>query len=265
MNDSYYFLDRPEILQFIFYPRKDFTHKPSVPDATNHFIPVEEGISIGCRLYSCNPNSPNILFFHGNGEIVSDYDHIAPIYNQKGINLFVADYRGYGLSGGSPTFTSMISDAHKIFKGFCEILKESHYTGSLFVMGRSLGSASAIELAYHYQQQIKGLIIESGFANAIELFEHLGFPAKSLGFTEESRFSNLIKVRSISIPTLIIHAEYDSLIPLKQAKSLFDNIPTKEKHLVIIPGADHNNIMALGMEQYFKAIEEFILDCTKEA
>jgi len=251
------FLDRPEILQFIFHPRRDFKGSCAA-NATDHLIPVEEGVSIGCRFYTCGHASPNILFFHGNGEIVSDYDHIAPIYNQRGINLFVADYRGYGMSNGSPTFTAMISDAHKIFEGFCKILKKGNYTGGLFVMGRSLGSASVIELAHHYQHRINGLIIESGFASMLELFEHLGFPAESLNLSEEPRFSNLIKIRSVLIPTLIIHAEYDTLIPLKHAKSLFDNAPAEEKHLVIIAGADHNNIMSFGTEQYFRAVEEFI-------
>jgi hypothetical protein len=252
------FLDRPDILQFIFYPRKDLRSEPTVANATDYFISVEEEVTIGCRFYPISQDAPNILFFHGNGEIVADYDYIAPLYNQKGINLFVADYRGYGLSTGTPTFSTMISDAHILFRQCSHMLQERHYTGSLFLMGRSLGSASAVELAYHYQSQIKGLIIESGFANILGLFEHLGFPVKSLGITEEPQFSNLIKIRSISIPTLIIHAEYDQLIPFTEAQDLFNNLATEEKHLVVIPRADHNTILVLGTEQYFQALEEFI-------
>jgi alpha-beta hydrolase superfamily lysophospholipase len=253
------FLDRPEILQFIFYPRKDPVGKPSVSNATDYFIPVERGIAIGCRFYPCSPNSPNILFFHGNGEIVADHDYIAPMYNQRGINLFVADYRGYGMSDGVPTFSAMIADAHTLFKEFCKILKDNDYAGSIFLMGRSLGSASVVELAYHYQSHLKGLIIESGFANILGLFEHLGFPAKAFGFVEEPGFSNLIKVRSISIPTLIIHADHDQLIPLSEAQDLFNNLSTEDKRLVVIPQADHNTILVMGMGQYFQALEEFIL------
>jgi hypothetical protein len=101
MREEFKILDRPEILQFIFYPRRDFSPHPRVPNAVNHLIPVDEGISISCRFYFDDETSPNILFFHGNGEIASDYDDIAPLYTQLGINFFVADYRGYGLSGES--------------------------------------------------------------------------------------------------------------------------------------------------------------------
>jgi len=252
---DYSALDRPELLQFVFYPRKDFTAPP--PNATDHLIPVEKGVSISCRFYVHHRDSPSILFFHGNGEVVSDYDYIAPIYNQLGINLFVADYRGYGSSGGVPTFTSMVADAHHLFKGFRGILQEGGYGGRVFLMGRSLGSISAIELASHYGEKIKGLILESGFASTVRLMTRLGFPKELLGITDFG-FPNLAKIRTVTLPTLIIHAEFDSLIPLTEARDLFENVATKEKRLVIIPGADHNTIMMVGIGPYFKAIEEFV-------
>ena len=45
---------------------------------------------------------PTILFFHGNAELSNEYDEIASYYNKYEINFIVADYRGYGLSSGSP-------------------------------------------------------------------------------------------------------------------------------------------------------------------
>lgn len=55
-------------------------------------------------------NAPTLLFFHGNGEIVEDYDDIAQIYLKLGINFLPVDYRGYGRSTGSPTVTAMMRD-----------------------------------------------------------------------------------------------------------------------------------------------------------
>jgi surfactin synthase thioesterase subunit len=50
----------------------------------------------------------------------------------------------------------MISDAPVIFKAFANILNENHYCNDIFVLGRSLGSASAIEIAYRCQKQLTG-------------------------------------------------------------------------------------------------------------
>jgi len=252
-------LDRPDILQFIFYPRRDFSEKPGVANAAACSISVDEAVSISCRFYFGSEKYPNILFFHGNGEIASDYDGIGSIYNQIGLNLFVADYRGYGMSGGQPTLTSMIRDAHPIFEGFKQVLKEKGFSGNLFIMGRSLGSLSAIELVYHYQSQLSGLIVESGFANIFSLFENLGFPAKAVGFTGAETPTGLQLIRKISIPTLIMHGEHDQIVPLAEAKNLYNNVAAEDKRLLIIPGVDHNTIFLGGMEQYLQELKDFVL------
>jgi len=254
---GYSALDRPEILQFIFYLRRDFTKTPS--NASDHFIPVDKDVSISCRFYIHGQSSPSLLFFHGNGEVVSDYDYIAPMYNQMGINLFVADYRGYGASQGRPTFSNMVSDAPIIFEAFSDILKQGHYTKNILVMGRSLGSISAIEIAYRYQEQMKGLIIESGFASIIKLLSHLGFPTEHVGFKDVD-FPNLAKIRTVTVPTLIIHGEYDSLIPSSEGETLFHNAAAQDKRIIIIPQANHNDIMWVGMERYLEAIKKLIFD-----
>lgn len=258
LRDNLSILDRPDILQFIFFPRRELGAEPSIANAKDHRIPVEEGVSIVCRFYESKKDSPNILFFHGNGEIVSDYDGVAPLYNTIGVNLFVADYRGYGLSGGTPTVTSMMGDAHKILKAFKEIMKRDNYTGKVFLMGRSLGSASAIELVHHYQNQVDGLIIESGFADIFGLLKCLGFPVGSLNLHKKAEDFTLSKIRSISVPTLVIHAEHDHIIPLSEGKTIFDNISADEKRLLIIPNANHNTIMMMGRDAYFRSIKELV-------
>ena len=248
--------DQPHVLQIMFYPRRDPPGSSSASNAEVHFVEVEEGISISCRFHWVDTDSPNILYFHGNGEIASDYDLIAPHYNRRKINLFVADYRGYGMSGGHPTATGMIRDAHKILQGFKEILRGRGGKGSLFLMGRSLGSASAIELAFHYQGEVKGLIIESGFADAFGLLSRFGVSIE--GIRKERGFFNLKKIQSISIPTLTIHSQYDHIIPLDEGIQLHNGSAAKEKELLIIPNANHNDLMMVGMDQYFGAIEKFV-------
>jgi fermentation-respiration switch protein FrsA (DUF1100 family) len=251
---DYSALDRPEILAFVFYPRKDFTRTPS--NASDYFIPVDEGVSISCRFYVYDRSSPSILYFHGNGEVVSDHDYIAPMYNQLGINLFVADYRGYGASQGRPTLSNTVSDAPVIFKAFVDILHRENYIRDIFVMGRSLGSISAIEIAYCYQEEMRGLIIESGFAALINLLSHLGFPAAPLGI-KDPEFPNLARIRTITAPALIIHGEYDQIIPVTEGEALFHNSAARDKRLLVIPGANHNDIIWIGRESYFQAIKEF--------
>jgi len=248
-------LDRPEILRFVFYPRKE-SLPPRLPGARDYLIEVASGVKVGCRFYPADGSFPTVLFFHGNGEIAADYDYVAPLFNRLEINLFVAEYRGYGFSDGEPSIGAMMHDAHVIFHRFLAILGEEGYRESVFLMGRSLGSASAVELAFHHQERLKGLIIESGFGDMRNLFRHLGFLYSMPG--AERILDNAAKIAGVRLPTLIIHAEYDSLIPLEHALTLHERCGADDKRLVIIPGADHNNVMLVDMELYFREVGDFV-------
>lgn len=252
---DYSALDQPQILDYVFYPRRDWTTPP--PGATDHQVPVEEGISISCRFYPAGDSAPNILFFHGNGEVVYDYDDMAPLYNREGISLFVADYRGYGQSGGSPSFSNAVADCHVILAYFRDMLQAGGYSGALFVMGRSLGSLSAAELAANNPQHLDGLIIESGFASARRFLRFLPAAPQSVQ-PEEFERANLEKIASITMPVLILHGQNDEIIPHEQAEVFFRNVGSKDKKLLTIPGAGHNDIMLIGMREYFAAIREFV-------
>jgi len=248
-------LDQPQILGFVFYPRIDWTPPP--PGATDHLVPVADGISISCRFYPVNDSAPNILFFHGNGEVIYDYDGIAPMYNRAGVNLFVADYRGYGQSGGRPSFSNTVADAPIILNYLRDTLQGSGYSGPIFVMGRSLGSLSSVELAANNSQHIAGLIIESGFASAGRFFRYAPSVFGSVQI-EAFEKANLEKIHSITIPVLIIHGDCDEIIPYEQAEVFYENAGSEVKRLLTIHGAGHNDILLVGMQEYFSAIKEFI-------
>jgi alpha-beta hydrolase superfamily lysophospholipase len=183
-------MDRPEILMFLFHPRPEWGDYQPETSAGDMLIQVEKEVAVGARLHKAGKNNPCILFFHGNGEIVADYNDIGPLYTKMGINFLVADYRGYGRSSGRPTITAMMRDAHVIFEYVQGWLNERGFAGPLIAMGRSLGSASALELAAHYSNDIDGLIIESGFAYARLLLTLLGIDMEAMGIREEDGFRN---------------------------------------------------------------------------
>jgi len=85
-------LDKPQILSFVFHPRLEM---PFGASSSGHdlLIPTEKGLVIGARFHTTDESAPNILFFHGNGEIVGDYDDLAPLYNRRGINFLAVDYQ----------------------------------------------------------------------------------------------------------------------------------------------------------------------------
>lgn len=253
---DYSHLDRPEILRALFHPRAEYGGAAKASGARNVLIPVDEDTVVGGRFHVAHPAGPNILFFHGNGEIAADYDEMGPLYNRLGLNFLAVDYRGYGRSTGSPTITAMMRDCHRIFDFSLKWLKGQRYTGPLIVMGRSLGSASALELASRCKERPAGLIVESGFAYTGPLLRLLGVNPEPIGFKEEEGLGNLEKIKTWDKPALIIHAQFDHIIPFAEGEALYHACPWPDKTLLKIPGANHNDIFVRGFNEYMGAVKE---------
>lgn len=260
---DYSLLDNPAISMNSFYPRRDWTVTPQ--GAEDHTITMDDGIQLSCRFFpvgttspvaQASPtsnDSPTILFFYGNGETAVGYDSIAPLYNRMGANFFVADYRGYGRSGGNPEFNVMLSDARQVLEGLGQVLKEGQYTGGIFVMGRSMGRHAAFEISANSPGSVKGMIVESGRPSLGQFVDGLDESA-----AQDLEADYRAKVASISIPALVIHGELDNLAPLQQAVRMYESLASSDKRLLTIPGAGHNDLMYVGMNEYFAAIRDFV-------
>ena len=251
-------LDRPEILLALFHPRPEWKISDKTNSANDFLIPVEKNVVVNARFYLAEKTAPNILFFHGNGEIVSDYDELGPIYNSMGINFLPVDYRGYGRSTGRPTVTAMMRDCHVIFRFIKSRLNEKDYSGRFIIMGRSLGSASALEIAANYKAEIDALIIESGFAHLGPLLELLGVDVNTAVSGRGTDLQNIDKIKAFHKPTLIIHAEKDHIIPFSEGQTLYENCGAAHKFFLKIPGANHNDIFIRGFREYMSAIKTLV-------
>jgi uncharacterized protein len=250
-------MDRPEITQLLFHPVKVPRNTPP-SGALDIDVKIEGGITIGCRLFTHSTTAPTLIFFHGNGEIIPDYDEVGPHYMQQGMNFLVTEYRGYGWSSGTPLTSTLLPDSNALFVQLKGWLSDHGYSGALFVMGRSLGSASAIDVAVNHSEAISGLVIESGFAKTLPLAKVLGVDLEKMGITEEQTFNNSGKIEQFTKPTFILHGQYDQLIPLWQAETMHAECGAKTKELQIVPGADHNSLIAYAGILYFQTIQKFV-------
>ncbi len=255
MTSDYTLLDHPMVLQYLFHPRPDTGTRRQSDGRHDMMIPVEKTVQVGASFHFADPHAPTVLFFHGNGEIVSDYDDLGRLFVQHQMNLFVVDYRGYGSSSGRPSVSAMMQDSVKILDFVLAYRQAEKHSGTLCVMGRSLGSASALELAAQRPEDFDCLVIESGFAKAEPLLQTLGAvlpeAAGNLSYGRE----NIDKIRLFLKPLLVIHAQYDHIIPFADGQALFDACPSADKTLLEIKGANHNDIFLRGMDLYLAHLQ----------
>ena len=247
-------INKNQLINSIFYPRKSNIQK----DEKDILIEVDNNTNTGIRLFLKDEKYPCIIFFHGNAELAQEYDDIAEYYNSYKLNFIVCDYRGYGLSDGSPTKDNLHTDSGKIFEYIDKYLKDNKYTGKIIIMGRSLGSASACEIIDNYSNNIDGCIIESGFATESSFLQLMQIDPNDIDFKLEDGFMNLEKLKNYKKPLFIIHADLDDIIPFSQAEMMLIESPSKVKKIFKVNGANHNNVIMIAREEYFNKIKLFI-------
>ncbi len=251
-------LHRGPIASAIFFPRPDMPHNDSPAGARDHLFELAPRITGRLRLFFGEPDWPVILFFHGNGETARDYDGLADAYHEIKASLVVGEYRGYGPCNGEPSLGTILPDALSSLNTLLELMASENRTGPLLVMGRSLGSAPAIELAANRADAIAGLIVESGFAYTLPLLELIGIPVKELGIEESHGPMNLDKMSKIEMPTLVIHAEQDMIIPIRDGEALAAGSADTDRDFLSVPGAGHNDIQMAAGVSYFERIETLV-------
>lgn len=250
-------LDQPEVTARLFHPRKS----RAAPGRVR--VAVAPGIALAGQLHVGWRGAPAILFFHGNGEVADDYSDVGMIFRQLGVSFLVMDYRGYGQSDGEPSATTMLADAHAVWRAFPGLLRDAGVVPrGMAVMGRSLGSAPALELAARAEDKPVAVILDSAFCTTEVLLQQLGivlYPHLEMG----EGFDNDIKMAQAALPVLIIHGEEDELLPVSEARELHDLAGAVVKKLYLVERAGHNDVMALAGEGYFRTVVGFLNDLVR--
>jgi alpha-beta hydrolase superfamily lysophospholipase len=219
---------------------------------------MDDKVVLGCRFFSAGENAPTLLYFHDSTESINKYNVIAQKYTKYDINFLLATYRGLGKNSEKPGIASMFEDAQCVLQETVRLIQNKQLEGPLFVMGRSLGCACVIDIAYNCADSIKGIIIESGFCDTVPFLRGLDFDITKMGLIEADGFNNREKIEKIKLPTLILHGSRDSLVPPAQAETLQATSGAKNKQFHVIPGADRGTMIETGGELYFQTIKNFV-------
>jgi uncharacterized protein len=202
------------------------------------------------------PHAPVVLYFHGNSSNLGDLVNRAHRLHQLGVAVLLIDYRGYGRSSGAfPSEASVYEDAAAAWHYLTQTRQIA--PNRIVLYGQSLGGAVAIELALRHPDAA-GLIVESTFTSMRSMVAwRLPVPLLPFDWLLTQRFDSLSKVGLLQVPILLIHGMADETIPASMSQTLFTAAP-QPKQLLLIPGANHNNLAQQGGEVYLQTLKAFI-------
>jgi len=176
-----------------------------------------------CRLHGwwipAGERCPAVLICHGNAGNIADRIWMARDFHSLGVNVFLFDYRGYGRSRGIPTERGLYRDGRAAY----EVVRSRYGDAEdppVFVYGRSLGGAVAVQLAL--DRPVRGLILEGTFTSARDMAAVI-YPGLPVGAVISQRFDNADKIRRLrGIPKIIAHSRDDEIVPYELGRRLFE-------------------------------------------
>lgn len=178
---------------------------------------------------------PTIIHFHGNGGNLSHRAAYFKLLAQAGFGVLALDYRGYGLSGGTPTETGFYADGRAVM---------AYATGTLglplekiILYGESIGTGVAVQMASEFESA--ALVLQSPFTS-IEVLAQDKYPWLPVRLLLQDRFDSIAKIQDVRMPLLLLHGEQDTIVPVKFGRMLFETAPGP-KDAVYFPDHGHNN------------------------
>ena len=193
-----------------------------------------------------------ILYLHGNGGNLGRYwDRIQMLW-RMGYRVFAVDYRGYGMSTGTPSEAGIYADAETGLDHLLARMVEDdpdlggpdgELPNPLFVdlayYGWSLGSAAAIDLSV--ARPSKALITEAAMASGQAFVDDAAGLGMDASVLMDADFDNVSKIPFVLSPKLITHGLDDDFVKFEFSQALYD-AADDPKQLYPVSGADHGNV-----------------------
>jgi len=224
----------------IYYP----TAEAQVPHAED--LRIASG-NASIQVWRVGDNASSaVLYFGGNAEDVSGNidDFVADF---AGHTVYLANYRGYGASTGVPSEEAILRDAETLFD------EVSNRHRDVMVVGRSLGSGVAVHLGT--AKNASRLVLITPYDSLVNVAAGR-FPVFPVSLLLRDRFDSVSLGTLIDVPTLVVAAEHDEIIPIAHARALADSIRRDLLEFIVVEGAGHNTIGEFA--DYRKALTRFV-------
>ena len=174
--------------------------------------------------------APAVIFAHGNGELIDYWPNELGRFSEMGIGLLLVEYPGYGRSDGSPSQESI---AETFTLAYDRLAARTDVDPARIVLfGRSLGGGAVCDLAL--KRPSAALILMSCFESVSAFAVRYLAPA----FLIRDPFDNLSAVRRYHGPVLVLHGQFDEVIPFGHGQALH---AAAQDGKMIVYEAGHND------------------------
>ena len=203
-----------------------------------------------------------IMYCHGNKWHMDFYWQreklLAHVGGKNHYGVLMIDYRGYGLSEGTPTEEGMYTDVDAALQW----LKMNGLSNQRLMMyGFSVGTAPATELTANPRSITPAkLILEAPFASAATMVQDASQLAMPGSFITNLKIDNSEEIKKVNQPFFWMHGTNDLFLNINtHGQVVYNNYQGVYKEAHKITGADHGEVpVKYGFNNYLSDLYTFI-------
>lgn len=239
----------------------------------NITIPNRENRYMNALLYKqSEPSSKYALLVHGYRSQPKSLSYLAKHYFEAGYNVLLPYMRAH--KGSDYEYSTMGWEERFDIIDWINYIDNETRNAHVVLHGVSMGGATVMMTTGELlPPSVKCAIEDCGYTSVYDAYAykipkmmHLpAFPTvdlfglaikKKVGFDIRVA-SALDQVKRSSVPTLFIHGEDDSVVPVSSAYTLYKEASC-EKDILIVKGADHAMSPLIAPEKYWSRVWSFI-------
>ena len=206
-------------------------------DAREVTLQTDDGLTLGAWLVAAAEpaRSITVLVANGNAGNRSDRAPLAAGLAQRGLDVLLFDYRGYGGNPGRPSERGLASDVRAARRYLVE--QAGVADDRLLYFGESLGAAVVADLASEHPPA--ALLLRSPFTDLASV-GRIHYPILPVRTLLRDRFRVVDHVANVDVPTTVVYGAYDRVVPPRQSEAVARAVAGGAR-LIEVADADHND------------------------
>lgn len=200
------------------------------------FIRANDGKQLNGLLFPARNSRGLIFFLHGNDKAMDYWGHFARFYTNRGYDIFMFDYRGFGKSEGEiESQQQLLGDVQTAYDEMKKLYDESE----TLIMGYSLGTAPAAWLAS--ANRPAGLILMAPYFDYVRLIQRVCpiIPR----FIVKYKLETHKYLRNCAAPVALFHGDKDKVIEYEHSVQL-SRLLKEEDSFITLHGEEHFDLMS---------------------
>ncbi|NMM44116.1 alpha/beta hydrolase [Rhodospirillaceae bacterium KN72] len=222
-------------------------------------IPAHDGLDLySWWLPPATPESPVIVYFHGNAGNQTDREVRMGLYRGRGWGALLPTYRYNAGSGGIASEEALIADGRAVLAW---LRAQGIGPERTILYGESLGTGIAValvsEASLEGRRIAAGIVLDAPYDSVVAVARRVYWyvPVDRL---LHDRFDSAARIKSVDIPILIGHGDADRVIDIRHGRALFD-AANEPKTFAFKPGGGHTDLYEFG---FLDDVAAFIADVT---